>query len=76
MKPTVPEVAPLLTAYHARHPGGGPLHIFLEDGNVDDGHIEACRRAAEERGDRDAIILADLLSRMSKTQRRKLYRLA
>ena len=77
MKPTVPEVLPLVRAYYAK-PGnnvGGSLHIVLEDGNVGDSHVEHCREWAEERDDVDGVALAKLLLRMSRTQRRKLSRL-
>lgn len=41
-RPTVTEVLPLVRAYLERHPGGGALHIFIEDGNVKDGHMLGC----------------------------------
>lgn len=41
-RPTIPEVLPLVRAYLERHPGGGALHVFLEDGNVKDGHVLGC----------------------------------
>jgi hypothetical protein len=77
-KPTVPEILPLANAYYAK-PGngvGGSLHIVLDDGNVDDGSVEFCRKFAMEQGDDDGVALADILLRMSRTQRHKLYRLS
>ncbi len=76
MKPTVPEVLPLVQAYYAT-PGnevGGALHLVLSDGNVNDSHVQFCLNAARERGDEKGIELAELLLRMSRTQRLKLYR--
>lgn len=75
-KPTVPEVLPIAQAYYAK-PGncvGGSLHVVLDDDNVEDSHVEFCRTVAVEAGDEDGIRLADLLLRMSKTQRLKLAR--
>lgn len=73
-KPTVPGVLPLVRAYCAK-PGngvGGSLHIVLEDQNVDDSHVEFCRKWAAERGDTEGVALAETLLRMTKTQRLKL----
>ncbi|MGK3981344.1 hypothetical protein WMF38_57635 [Sorangium sp. So ce118] len=74
LKPTVPDVLPLVRAYYAK-PGngaGGSLHVVLDDGNVDDDSLRLCEERAEERGDRDGAALAKALLRMSKTQRLKL----
>lgn len=75
-KPTIPDVLPLAQSYYAK-PGnsvGGSLHVVLEDDNVEDSHVELCRMIALEAGDEDGVRLADLLLRMSKTQRLKLAR--
>lgn len=74
-KPTIPEVLPLVQAYYAK-PGnivGGSLHIVLDDCNVDDSHVRYCIDDAREKGDDDGVRLGELLLRMSKTQRSKLY---
>jgi hypothetical protein len=73
-RPTVPEVAPLIDAYLEQHPVGGNLHIVLEDGNIEIDHILWCRENARERGDDDAVRIATLMTQMTPTQRRKLYR--
>lgn len=75
-KPTVPEVLPLVQAYYAKEGNsvGGSLHIVLSDCNVSDDDVEFCRKGALERGDEDGVCLAELLARMSKTQRLKLAR--
>jgi hypothetical protein len=73
-KPTIPEVMPLIQEFY-RKPGngnGGVLHIVLEDGNVEDGHVRFCLQQARNQGDTDGIQIAELLLRMSKTQRGKI----
>ena len=74
-KPTIPEVLPIIQEYYQK-PGngvGGNLHIVLEDGNIENRHIRSCLRRARENEDLEGIKIAELLLRMSKTQRRKLY---
>lgn len=74
-KPTIPEVLPLVYAYRdskLENGIGGNLHIVLSDGNVADGDVEFCRARAEESGDLFGVKLAEILARMSKTQRRKI----
>lgn len=67
----VPEILPLLKDYYPNHRSGGSLHIVLEDGNVDNKHVEYCKQYAIERGDADGARIADILLTMTKTQRRK-----
>jgi hypothetical protein len=72
-KPTVPEVMELVWDYY-EIPGvgcGGSLHIVLDDDNVEDHHVEFCQRYAEDHGDHEGELLAQILLRMSKTQRLK-----
>lgn len=76
MKPIIPDVLPLVRAYRANNAAGGSLHIVLEDGNVDDGSVLFCESLAQQNGDADGARVAALLLRMSKTQRRKLTRIA
>lgn len=74
MKPTIPDVLPMVRAYYAS-PGnelGGSLHIVLEDSNIADRHVEFCAQYAREHGDSAGLVLALTLLRMSKTQRRRL----
>ena len=77
-RPNIPEVLPLIRAYYTKPENavGGSLHIVLEDGNVSDGNVESCLEYAREHNDRDGEALAGLLLQMSKTQRRKLYRMS
>jgi hypothetical protein len=53
---------------------GGNLHIVLDDGNVRDSDIEFCIERAQEKGDKFGEAIGRVLLRMSKTQRRKVYR--
>lgn len=72
-KPTIPEVLPLVRAYYAKgNYAGGALHIVLEDGNVKDSDVRFCISWARQENDADGLALAELLLKMSKTQRIKL----
>ncbi len=73
-KPTVPQVLPLVREFLAM-PGngiGGQLHIVLDEGNVNDEHVDMCIAQARDTSDHCAQALGWVLRRMSKTQRRKL----
>ena len=75
MKPTREEVSKLVKDYYAKPDNlvGGNLHVVLDDGNIQDYHIELCLKQAEEERDEDGIILAKALLEMSLTQRKKIY---
>jgi hypothetical protein len=77
-RPTVPELVPLLEAFYCQEKNfnGGALHVVLADGNLDVCFVEWCREQALECGDEEAAKIADLMSKMSPTQRRKAYHLA
>lgn len=74
MKPTVPEVLPLVHALYATAHGavGGCLHIVLDDGNVETGHVKFALAYARENGCADCTALGEKLLQMSTTQRAKL----
>jgi hypothetical protein len=80
MKPTVPEVLPLVRRLYneddlcSRNSGivGGHLHIVLDDGNVEDSNVQFCLQEAIKDHCATCIRLAELLLLMSKTQRAKL----
>ena len=72
-KPTIPEVLPKVQEYYKDHLAGGNLHIVLDDGNVRDSDVMFCLERAKQKNDIKGIELANLLLRMSTTQRRKLY---
>jgi hypothetical protein len=75
-KPTVLEVLPLVRAYYEKSDNivGGNLHLILDDANVEDQHVLFCLGIANERNDDDGVRIAELLLRMSKTQRYKIAR--
>ena len=81
-KPTVPEVMPLVNAlYSGEHECtkgtgivGGHLHVLLDDGNVEDYFAENCLDLAKKDQCTTCIELAELIVRMSMTQRLRLYR--
>ncbi len=50
------------------------LHITMDDGNIDNHHVEFCLKDALAKGDTEGAALAEILLKMSKTQRRKLRR--
>lgn len=52
---------------------GGSLHIVLDDGNIEDSHIEYCIGYAKENGDDEGVLLGQILLKATKTQRKKLY---
>lgn len=59
--------------YQSGERGWGPLSLVLKSSlNVKDGHVVACRQAAVEACDDEAIELADILAGLSKSQRIKL----
>lgn len=66
-------IAPVRAVY-ARHRAGCCLHIVTDDGNVEQSDAEYCLAAAREAGHADCLAAAELLVRMSSTQRGKLYR--
>jgi hypothetical protein len=75
IKPTVPEVLPLVRAHYDHHSAGCCLHVVLDDGNVADAFMPGTEALARERGHKECAELAALLSQMSPTQRRKLVTL-
>ena len=74
MKPTVPEVLPLVIALYERNCVGCCLHILLDDGNVKDSHALFCLEYAKKESHADCVVLAEKICQMSVTQRLKLYK--
>lgn len=74
MKPTIPEVVPRFAAYYQMPENGvwGSLHCVLDDKNVRNCDVEGAKAWAAERADVEGEKLADILAKMSRTQRRKL----
>lgn len=77
MKPTIPEVLPLVKKYLSLEGNstGGDYHIVFGDDNVNKSHIEYCLGLAREKQDKLGIQIGELLLGMSKTQRHKLVSL-
>lgn len=72
-RPTVPEVLPLVRDYYADHMTGGILHVVLDDGNLEDGHIKGCIEQAVLEGDARAEAIGRMMLQMTRTQRRRVY---
>lgn len=71
MKPTVPEVLPLVRAVYRRHSAGCCLHVVLDDGNAEQHFAESCLAGVDAEHE-DCRQLAAALVLMSFTQRAKL----
>lgn len=71
-KLTVPEVLPRFSAYYAKNPAWGALHVVLDDGNIGDDSVRGCVEYARQIGDAEGEALARILMTMSKTQRNKI----
>lgn len=76
MKPTVPDVLPLVKALYKRNSAGCCLHVLLDDGNVGDSTAAYCLQYARDAGHHDCEELASKVVLMSATQRRKLAHFA
>lgn len=72
VKPSVPDVLPMVKAYCAKNHTGYSLHAVLDDGNIRDSDIAWCLKRAEENGDSEGARIAKLLALMSRTQREKI----
>jgi len=77
-RPTVSQVGPLAEALY-RGPGGAVgccLHVVLEDFNLDDASMQFCIDWAANAEHHHCSTLADLLWRMSPTQRGRVAQIA
>lgn len=75
-KPSVDRVMPLIRHYCTQAHGlGGNLHIFVEDGNIDDDDIRFCKNNAIDSNDLMCRELCDVLLSMSKTQRKEICKM-
>jgi hypothetical protein len=63
-----------IAAFTLANPVGCCLHVVLDDGNLDNDSVAFCQRWARNKGHDECIAVADLLARMSRTQRTKAYR--
>lgn len=55
------------------HSAGGSLHIVLDDGNLEDGHIWHCQQFAKEEGDSFGYFLATLMRYFTEDELQVLY---
>jgi hypothetical protein len=72
----IPDVLPKFVAYLRENIAWGSLHIALDDGNIKDSDIEFCIDYARQGLDTEGSELGLILLSMSKTQRKKIGRLA
>jgi hypothetical protein len=59
--------------YYESNPGGGTLHVVLDDGNMEAGNILDCWQYAKDEGDKAALDLIAVLIDMSVDERYELY---
>lgn len=70
-RPTAHEVAVYVALFYCV-PGngaGGSCHIVLDDDNIDDGSVSYCLHSALAKGDRLGAAMAQVLLRLSRSQR-------
>lgn len=71
---TIEDLATLIRDYYDdENPCGGNLHCALDDGNVEDHHVQADLRESLERGDLRAALIAQTLLLMPLEDRQALY---
>jgi hypothetical protein len=73
-KPTEEFLKLMVTAFYEL-PGntcGGCLHIVLDDGNLEDHHVQWCKEYATKENDTDAMFMADVLLLYTEEEREKI----
>lgn len=73
IKPNPIQINDLVRRYYRTHPAGGPLHIMLDDGNVEQGHIDFCRERAKEASDEPGQHLCDVMEMFTLAEREALF---
>lgn len=63
----------LFSAYHEVEPCWGSVHIVLDDGNIEDDHVQFCMNFARTEDDWDGFKIAEVLSRKTIEERQTLY---
>lgn len=71
--PGIDDMVEALKGIYARHCAGCCLHIFADDGNTEQEHIDFCRDCASERGHDDCLRIARRLSEMTELERIAIY---
>lgn len=77
VKPTVPEVLPLVQSLYRKHSAGCCWHVVLDDGNTEKVFVEVSARNVTRwpcKHNEECNKLAKLLPLMSRTQLTKLVR--
>ena len=63
-----------LRSYGERNwPGWGNLHIAMEDGNLEDSHLDWCKKHATEEKDTEGAYLAEKILELTDEARGVLY---
>jgi hypothetical protein len=68
--PTPQDVIPHLRKYKIRHKDGGSLHLVLVEGSIAYSTIRLCLHYAKMYGDIDAILLGNLLMKLSHDEKK------
>lgn len=63
----------MVDLYYEYNPAGGPLHVVLDDGNVDRGIILSCMDNCSMKGDVWGLLIATRLLSMPWVRREKFY---
>lgn len=74
MKPTIPQVLPLVKYYYSLpgHAVGGSLHLVLSEPNYESSSVQYCFERAKDKNDFWGMVLAKVLLKMSPSQRSRI----
>lgn len=73
-RPSVKDLVPLVREIYQSSLTGCCLHIALDDGNIEDGHLEFCGEYARKKQHQVCAQVAEGMRAMTRTQRNKLMR--
>jgi hypothetical protein len=75
MNPKVEKAIKMSRAYYKLpdNGAGGSLHIVLDDGNLETGHVLWCKNYAKEQGDPEGVALAEFLLTLTEDERDEVY---
>lgn len=62
----------LIENYYSTDGAGGTCHIVLDDGNIEDGHVQYCKEYSEELNDFWGLTIATLLLDFSEEEREEI----
>jgi len=63
----------LVKEYYSENGAGGSLHIVLDDGNLEDSHVDWCSGYASGANDEAGSQIGELMRSMTMEQRQKVY---